>query len=102
MTDPKRTVSVWIRGQEFRILTDEDEASLQRVARYLDDTMGKVEQRTGTVDSLDVALLTALNLARELVSIREGRLHARSSGLDPGRLRAVIELAESALPAEAV
>ncbi len=101
MTDQNRSVSVWIRGQEFRILSDDDQESLQRVARYLDDTMGKVEERTGTVDSLDVALLTALNLARELVGIREGRLDAGTSGVDPGRLRTVIELAESALTAEA-
>jgi cell division protein ZapA (FtsZ GTPase activity inhibitor) len=101
MTDQNRSVSVWIRGQEFRILSDDDHESLQRVASYLDETMGKVEQRTGTVDSLDVALLTALNLARELVGIREGRLDAGTSGVDPGRLRSVIELAESALTAEA-
>ncbi len=101
MTDQNRSVSVWIRGHEFRILSDDDQESLQRVARYLDDTMGKVEERTGTVDSLDVALLTALNLARELVGIREGRLDAGTSRADPGRLRAIIELAESALTAEA-
>ncbi len=101
MTDQNRSVSVWIRGHEFRIVSDDDQESLQRVARYLDDTMGKVEERTGTVDSLDVALLTALNLARELVGIREGRLDAGTSGVGPGRLRAIIELAESALTAEA-
>ena len=101
MTNQNRSVSVSIRGQEFRILSDDDQESLQRVARYLDDTMGKVEERTGTVDSLDVALLTALNLARELVGIREGRLDAGTAGLEPGRLLAVIELAESALTAEA-
>ncbi len=101
MTDQNRSVSVWIRGHEFRILSDDDQESLQRVARYLDDTMGKIEERTGTVDSLDVALLTALNLARELVGIREGRLEVGTSAVDPGRLRAVIELAESALTAEA-
>ncbi len=101
MTDQNRSVSVWIRGHEFRILSDDDQESLQRVARYLDDTMGKVEERTGTVDSLDVALLTALNLARELVGSREGRLEIGTSGVDPGRLRSVIELAESALTAEA-
>jgi cell division protein ZapA (FtsZ GTPase activity inhibitor) len=101
MAEKNRSVSVSIRGQEFRILSDDDHESLQRVARYLDDTMGKVEQRTGTVDSLDVALLTALNLARELVGIREGRLDAGTSGMDPGRLRSLIDLAESALTAEA-
>ena len=67
----KATVSVRIRGQEFRIRSDDDEESLQRVAGYLDETMKTVERRTGTVDSLDVALLTALNLARAAPRTRE-------------------------------
>ncbi len=97
----KRSVSVVVRGHEFRIRSDEDPELLHRVAAYLDDTMAKVEERTGTIDSLDVALLTALNLARELVSIREGRIDGPTSGLDPARLHSLIELAESALAPEA-
>jgi len=94
----KSTVSVRIRGQEFRIRTDEDEASLQRVAGYLDETMKSVERRTGTVDSLDVALLTALNLARELVRNREGKPRGDLGG-SPGRLRALVDRVEAALVA---
>jgi cell division protein ZapA len=98
---PKRAVTVRIRGQEFRILSDDDEAWLQRVAGYLDETMATVEERTGTVDSLDVALLTALNLARELVEIREREPIANAKGPEANRLRGLIELAESALRPEA-
>jgi cell division protein ZapA len=98
---PKRAVAVRIRGQEFRVLSDDDEAWLQRVAGYLDETMATVEERTGTVDSLDVALLTALNLARELVEIREREPSAKAKGPEEGRLRGLIELAESALHPEA-
>jgi len=94
----KATVSVRIRGQEFRIRTDEDEASLQRVAGYLDETMKSVERRTGTVDSLDVALLTALNLARELVRHREARSRG-DVGAPPARLRALVDRVEAALVA---
>lgn len=89
----KRSVSVRIRGQEFRLRSDDDPESLQRVADYVNDTMTRVEQRTGTVDSQGVALLTALNLAREVVELRGG---AATVG-DPERLRHLIELAESAL-----
>ena len=90
----KTPVTVRIRGKEFRIRSDAGEESLQRIARYLDDAMARVEERTSTVDSLSVAMLTALNLAREVVEMREdGALR----GGDPGRLREVIELAESAL-----
>jgi len=94
-------VTVRIRGKEFRVRTPDGEDSLQRVAGYLDETMATVEERTGTVDSLDVALLTALNLARELVEIRERDEVANAAGPGEGRLRGLIELAESALHPEA-
>jgi len=97
----KRAVAVRIRGQEFRILSDDDEAWLQRVAGYLDETMATVEERTGTVDSHDVALLTALNLARELVELREREPAAKGRGPAPEKLQRLIELAESALRPEA-
>jgi cell division protein ZapA (FtsZ GTPase activity inhibitor) len=96
----KRAVAVRIRGQEFRLLSDDDEAWLQRVAGYLDETMATVEERTGTVDSHDVALLTALNLARELVEIRDREPVMRTKGATPDRLRHLIELAEAALRPE--
>jgi cell division protein ZapA (FtsZ GTPase activity inhibitor) len=90
----KRSVTVRIRGREFRVRGGEDDESLQRVAVLLNETLSRVEQRTGTIDSLDVALLTALNLAREVVELREGRARVPESG----RLRRLIELAESAAP----
>ena len=100
----KPVVTVNIRGQEFRIRTDDDEAALQRVANYLDDTMATVERQTGTVDSLQLALLSALNLARELVELRErgGARGPSAPSVDPKRLESLIEFAESALEAHAV
>jgi cell division protein ZapA (FtsZ GTPase activity inhibitor) len=92
----RRSVSVQIRGQEFRIRSDEDESALQRIASYLDRTMAQVEERTGTVDSLSVAMLTALNLTREVLELRE---EGESGGGDPERLRELIELAEAAVQA---
>ncbi len=97
----KPVVTVSIRGQEFRIRTDDSEASLQRVARYLDDTMAMIEKKTGTVDSLQLALLSALNLARELVECG-GAPGLPAAGVDPGRFESLIDLAESALEAHAV
>ena len=94
----KQTVIVTIRGKEFRVLGDEDEESLQRVAGYLDDTMKTVEQRTGTVDSLEIALLTGLNLARELVRVREGRSAGRA-GAPEESLRALTDRVEAELAA---
>lgn len=90
----KRTVTVRIRGQEFRIRSDEPADQLERIARTVDETMARVEKRTGAVDSYDVAMLTALNLARELVG-REQR-----GGVPTPRLRYLIQLAEAALAPE--
>ena len=85
----KRSIAVRIRGQEFRIRSDESPEFLQQVAEIVDATMRRVEQRTGAIDSLDVAMLTALNLAREVFEAR--RLPPSSP-----RLRALIERAEAA------
>ena len=91
------SVSVRLRGREFRIRGEEDSKQLQRVAGYLEETMARVEEKTRAVDSLDVAMLTALNLAREVVDSRDQR--SVSTGANPRRLRALIELAETALDA---
>ena len=101
----KAVVSVQISGQEYRIRTDADPESLHRVAGLVDAAMNQVAARTGTVDTLDVAVLTSLNLGRELVALREkteavGAVQAAEAVDAAGeqqRLRDLIGLAESAL-----
>ena len=108
---PRRAVTVQIAGKDYGIVSDADEAWLQHVATRVDEAMVLVRDRTETVDSLDVAVLTALNLARELMLLRERvesvpaeRGQSAAAGLDPVRLQDLIALAEGALvppPAEA-
>ena len=93
----KRTVAVRIRGQDFRIRSDEAPEQLARIARRVDETMERVESKTGAVDSYDVAMLTALNLAREVVGLDAER---RTGTVDSIRLRRLIDLAESAVASE--
>lgn len=76
------------------MLTDGDEDALQRVAGLVDQTMARVERHTGAVDSRDVAMLAALNLAREVLDLRQ---RDQASGFDAERLRALVDRAESAL-----
>jgi cell division protein ZapA (FtsZ GTPase activity inhibitor) len=85
----KRSVAVVIRGQEFRIRGDENPEQLREIAEIVDATMRRIEERTGAIDTLDVAMLTALNLAREVVE-------ARGSQPSSPQLRALIERAEAA------
>ena len=90
----RRSVPIRIRGKEFRVLTEGDEGSLQRVAGLVDQTMARVEKHTGAIDTLDVTMLTALNLARELIALRE---RDATPDFDGDRLRALVLRAESAL-----
>jgi cell division protein ZapA (FtsZ GTPase activity inhibitor) len=90
----KRTVPVTIQGREYRIRADGDVDSVHRAAELLDDTMSKVRARSGVADSVDVAVLAALNLANLLAA---GRV--TGAGLEDleKRLQELAQLAESAL-----
>jgi cell division protein ZapA len=95
----KRSVLVRILGQEYRIRSDADEASIQRVASFVDETMAKIRERTRTVDTLDLAILASLNLANDLLAARSAAPTIPSDGagwIDPKRMRALIAIAESA------
>ncbi len=93
----RRSIPVRILGHEYRIRTDADEAQIARVARTVDETMAKIRERTGTVDSLDLAILTALNLANDLLARREER--EPGAEIVPERIAALTALAEAALGA---
>ncbi len=93
-SNERRSVSVRIAGHDYKIRSDGDESNLVRIAGYVDRAMQQVAQRTGTVDSLDVAVLTCLNLAREILALAD----QRSSGLPEEKLRGLIERVEAALP----
>jgi cell division protein ZapA (FtsZ GTPase activity inhibitor) len=86
-------VAVQIAGQEYRIRSDANADALHRLASYVDRAMGRVRERTGTADSLDVAVLTCLNLAREILTLRE----QRAAGVEDEKLRDLIARVESAL-----
>jgi cell division protein ZapA len=91
----KRSVAVRILGQEYRIRTDGDEESVQRTAALVDETMKRIRERTRTVDSLDLAVLAALNLASELIGSRSAP-RGDAEWIDAGRVRSLIQAVESA------
>jgi len=96
--ESRRTVNVRIAGHEYKLRGDGDEEELVRIAGYVDRAMDRVRERTGTVDSLDVAVLTCLNLAREILALHE----RPSSGADRDKLRALISRVESALASQGI
>jgi cell division protein ZapA len=68
-----KPVKVDIYGQSYSISGDLEEKYVQELARYVDEKMRAVADATSTVDSVKVAVLTALAIADELHSLREDR-----------------------------
>ena len=93
-----RSVGVRLQGRDYQIRSDADGEWLQRVAGYVDAAMNRIRDETSTVDTLDVALLTSLNLAREVIAAREGTLAPLEAegAPSPERLRSLIERVEDA------
>jgi len=90
----KRTVNIRLAGKNYGLRSDADEDSLQQVAAYVDRSMQVIRDRTDTVDSLDVALLAALHLAREVLQLREAAEGSAGQDMDSDRLQALIEAVE--------
>lgn len=92
-----RSIAVRIQGQEYRIRSEADDASVQRLARYVDATMDRVRERTHTVDSRAVAVLSALNIARDLLALREsGVVGDGALRVESARVESLIELIDDA------
>lgn len=97
----RRTVPVQILGQEYRIRSDADASAIQRAASLVDETMARIRDRTGTVDTQSVAVLAALNIANHLVALREGRGTGEPAVVDPERFGPLIEMVEAVLSEDA-
>lgn len=94
----KQTVAVQIAGRDYKIRTDSDEASLHRIAGYVDRAMQRIRVATSTIDTQDVAMLTCLNLARQLLSLHEehtANLTANGSDKAAGSVGAESAIAEA-------
>ncbi len=81
MSENNRIIKVHIFGEEYPIKADfEDESEAEEyrqhvleVARYVDQRMHEVAERSANRSPKNIAVLTALNLTDELLRIREER-----------------------------
>jgi len=96
----KKSVAVRIAGHKYKILSDGDADSLRKVASYVDQAMDRVRERTRTVDTLDVSVLTCLNLAREILALREQERDQQNVAVEDDRMRSLIERVETVLGRE--
>jgi len=67
----ERLVEIKVFGQTYTVKTDAEEDYIQKVARYVNEKMDEVLRKTKSVSTLNVAILTALNIADDLLKERE-------------------------------
>lgn len=88
------SVSISILGKEYQIgCPPEEEESLLRAARHLNEQMKEVKSRGATLQLEKVAILAALNISHELVT--QGGTKARNDTLH--KLKSLEEKIDSAL-----
>jgi cell division protein ZapA len=69
----ERLVEIKVFGQTYTVKTDAEEDHIQEVARYVNEKMDEVLKKTRSVSTLNVAILTALNIADDLLKEKEKR-----------------------------
>ena len=93
----RRSVAIQIFGHDYRIKTEADPAGVERLARLVDDTMERIRERTGAVDTLDLAVMAALNLANDLLAAQSREREQAQDRVPVGELRAMRERIEGVL-----
>lgn len=61
----KRALDVEIMGQRLTVASDDDDDHVRRVAEYVDQQMRQLADGQTTASMMQLALLTALNIASE-------------------------------------
>ncbi len=69
MTPVRDTVEIF--GQRLGVRTDGDVERLHELARFVDSRMREIAERSASVDTVKIAVLTAMNIADELFFERE-------------------------------
>jgi cell division protein ZapA len=70
-------VKIDIYGQTYHIVGDLQPEYVEQLAEYVDRKMREVARSTGTVDSVRVAVLSALAIADELHALKQSRDDSR-------------------------
>jgi cell division protein ZapA len=94
MTEGPKTIEVSLLGRTYRVACEdgEREALLQAVA-YLDGKMNEIRKAGKVMGAERIAVMAALNVAHELLSVRLG------GGFDVGQAKRRISAIESKIDA---
>ena len=93
MAEPK-TVEVNLLGRSYRVACDDNEReALMQAVAYLDGKMNEIRRAGKVMGAERIAVMAALNVAHELLSVRLG------SGFDLGQAKQRISALESKIDA---
>ena len=93
MADSGNTVEVTLLGRTYRVACEEGEReSLMQAVAYLDGKMNEIRKAGKVVGAERIAVMAALNVAHELLSVRLG-------GFDLGQAKRRINAIESKIDA---
>ena len=98
MATVRATVEIF--GQRLGLRADGDATRLQEIARFVDSRMREVADRSSSVDTVKIAVLTALNIADELFLERETDQDVRQKRLEKQAERLVLKLEQVMRPDE--
>lgn len=73
-----KTFNISILGQKLSVLSDAGDEHVAYVVKYVDDKVKEVEHTSGTINTLNIAILTALNIADEYIKYKEVKEHSRN------------------------
>lgn len=96
MSTARATVEIF--GQRLGLRTDADSARLLELAQFVDGRMKEVAERSSSVDTVKIAILTALNIADELFDERETDQDDRHKQLELRAARLVSKLEDAMSP----
>ena len=73
MADGQKTVEVQLLGRTYRVACEDDERkALMEAVAYLDTKMSEIRKAGKVMGAERIAVMAALNVAHELLSVRLG------------------------------
>ena len=92
MSDSAKTVEVELLGRTYRVACEDNEReALMQAVAYLDGKMSEIRRAGKVMGAERIAVMAALNVAHELLSVRLG------AGFDLGQAKRRISEIESRL-----
>ena len=92
MAEAPKTVEVNLLGRSYRVAcSDAEREALMQAVAYLDTKMNEIRKAGKVVGTERIAVMAALNVAHELLSVKLG------SGFDVGQAKQRISAIESQL-----